>query len=88
MMAYQATGIMPEELENEPELNPLVRHVWGWFCELNQARNAGGMAVSPIGYQDIKAWSEITGTKIMPWEVTALRRTDAAFLHSINLAKG
>jgi hypothetical protein len=82
MMAYQASGIMPKQLAEAPELPSLASHVWVWFCELHEARGGGGMGVSPISYRDIQDWSELTRTRIEPWEIRAIRKVDCAFIQS------
>lgn len=62
------------ELEG-PEFPEIVRHVWDWFLELNSARGEGG-----ISYSEIKAWLELTGRSITPFEVQLIKKIDIAFL--------
>lgn len=39
-----------------------------WFVELYSGE--------PITYQEIKAWSQLTRTRIDPWEVSAIKRIE------------
>ena len=57
---------MPEQAE----------HVYGWFWELSSQRAQG---LEPIGWEDIRAWSELTRTAILPEEVEMLVAMDAAY---------
>ena len=65
----------PEELEG-PEFPAIVDHVWEWFLELNAARSQG-----PISYSEIKAWSELTGQQVTPFEIKLLNKLDLEFLN-------
>ncbi|WP_146203698.1 hypothetical protein [Azospirillum sp. TSO5] len=56
-----------------------LRHLWEWFSELSDARG-GGMGPSPITYQDILAWSRLTGRRPSPWEVSVIRELDSLWL--------
>lgn len=38
------------------------------------------MGPNPIGYQDVAAWSNLTGTTIRPSELDALFEIDSAWL--------
>ena len=73
---------MPQQLQDVPELPSLASHIWGWFIELHESRGNNGMGTSPITYRDIRDWSDITRTRIEPWEIRALRKVDSAFLQS------
>lgn len=53
--------------------------VWDVFSELNITRQAG-FAPNPITYQEILAWVQLTGLMLEPWEVSALKQLDVAFL--------
>ena len=46
----------------------LAEHVWYWYSELYNGER--------ISYQEIEAWSRLTGTHIEPWEVAALKRIE------------
>jgi hypothetical protein len=35
----------------------------------------------PIGWQDIGAFVDLTGTRFAPWEIEILERVDDLFLH-------
>lgn len=72
---YQQTGQKPKELD-VPELPKEGAHVWEWFLELHSARSG------PISFTEIKAWSELTGSLIEPWEVRAIKEMDIEYLKS------
>lgn len=75
------TGITPPELEGVPELPEPASHLMAWFYDLSATRSVG-MALNPISYTEIEAWARLTGNKPAPWEVSAIRQLDAAFLQS------
>jgi hypothetical protein len=83
-MAYQATGKLPEELANAPEKPVLGGHVWDWFLELSRARGANGFSIEPLKYLDIAAWSNLTRTRIEPWELRALCLLDGMYVAGAN----
>jgi hypothetical protein len=57
-----------------------VTHVWLWFLELNRSRSSNGFGPSPIGYGDILAWGQVTGSRPAPWEIEAIKRLDNSYL--------
>lgn len=56
-------------------------HVWHWFIALSQKRTCG-MALNPITWLDMQAWSQMTGIKPLQWELEAISGIDNAFLLS------
>ena len=73
-----ATGIRPTELI-EVEFPAGMEHVWRWFGELSRTRSVG-MIANPISYQEIMAWSIMTGAEPTPFEVGCLTALDATYL--------
>ena len=73
-------GVMPDGLECPP-LPAAAAHIWGWFCELS--RCPGG-----IGYVEIAAWAQLTGTRPSQFEVECLMRLSAAMSNPINALPG
>jgi hypothetical protein len=61
-------------------------HIWTWFLELCGARSSNGWGPNPLGFQDIRAWAELTGTTIRPVEVQVLLRLDQEWLSEGNKA--
>lgn len=51
-----------------------------WLLEVGPTA-AGAMGESFIGWQDLAAWSQITGIEPDPWEARTLRRLSMAYLH-------
>jgi hypothetical protein len=58
-------------------------HIWEWFTDLHNARQAG-FAANPISFQEIESFCRLTGAIISPWELSVLRRIDQAVLAVIN----
>ena len=58
------TGKRPARLDG-PEPPEAFAHVWGWWCRLCREEGAS--------YQEIRAWSELTGHIPTPPEVDAMR---------------
>lgn len=83
MVAWQASGVLPQELADRPEPPALALHVWGWFLDLHQTRGSNGFGPSPLAYRDIRDWSELTGQRLEPWEVRAIMGIDRAYLSAM-----
>lgn len=62
-------------------LEPGTDYLVGVFEELSDTRNRTESGPLAITHVEMKAYSELTGTELDPWEVDALRIMDAAFLH-------
>lgn len=57
------------QTEPAPTLPEELAHVWTWYtAELRSAQ--------PLTYQEIKAWAEVTGTKLFGWEAELLKSLD------------
>jgi hypothetical protein len=59
-----------------PELPAELAHVWPWFLELHAARSYHSCGPNAIAYQEIAAWSGLTGTPVGPADVDLLRLVD------------
>lgn len=57
-----------------PGIPQIVEHVFDWFLQLHSSRTG------PITYSEIKAWSQLTGTRISPFEVDLIKRLDIEYL--------
>lgn len=79
-MAQQASGAVPAQLRDAPELPLGGRHVWQWFIELHNVRGGNGFGPMPIGYREIRDWAEMSGVHVEPWELRAIVAIDRAFL--------
>lgn len=81
LIAIEAqTGITPEELNN-PEPNLAVFHLFGIFQQLSLSRQSG-MALNPISYGEIVAWTQLYQTPLAMWEIETLKRLDLIFLNT------
>ncbi len=78
--AWRQSGVKPETLAEAPLLPPACEGLWRGFLELHACRCSGGMGPSRITYMDIDAYQRVTGMKFDPWELEAIRQTDAAIL--------
>jgi len=57
-----------------------ISHVWLWFNDLSAARSNNGWGPNPIGFQDIAAWIELTGTIVRSPEIQAILMLDRLWL--------
>lgn len=73
------TGSIPEEFESLP-LPPIFSHVWSWFIELSRTRSSSGFGANPLNYNEIFAWSQLTGVVPSNIEVTAIMALDLVFM--------
>lgn len=72
MAVWKATGKKPVQLVEQPPLPPALAYLWGWFTELQQG-------AAPLSYQEILAWSQLTGRQATGTEVQVLRQLDAIY---------
>lgn len=75
------TGRRPRDLDGPP-LPDCVAHVWSWWQDLHVARGGTGFGPAPIGWQDVAAWSALTGTITRPAEIRLLMDIDRAWLEA------
>lgn len=72
---------MPPELD-VPQLPECAEHAWRVFLRLSATRQ-NGMAANPISYQEMLAYSRMTGDTLAAWEVEAINGIDGAYLASV-----
>lgn len=77
------TGIRPAEL-NLPEFPSLLISIWRIFIDLSNSRSQGFSGGGPITYEQMKAYSEITGNNIGPVEAEIIQRLDKEYLRIMN----
>ena len=73
------TGKTPQALIG-PQFPTLVSHIWSAFISLSNGRSMGFSGPNPIGYEQIKAWKELTETPLKAWEIEAIKRLDVVYL--------
>lgn len=54
-------------------------HITDWFLEIGPAVSAG-MGEAPIGWQDMAAWSDLTGIELDAWEARTIRSLSEVFV--------
>ena len=77
------TGIRPKEL-NMPEFPDTLSLVWRIFIELSNSRSQGFSGGSPITYEQMKAYTEITGNTIGPAQAEIIQKLDREYLKIMN----
>ena len=82
-IVYRQTGKMPAQLE-PVEVPQAILYLWGWFCELSNARQYGEFGPMPISFSEIKAWSDLTHSDPAAWEVATLKEIDRVYLSEAN----
>jgi len=73
------TGHRPKALDG-PDFPLLMSHVWSAFIAISNGRSMGFSGPSPISYQDIKTWKELTDTPLSSWEIRAIKMVDSVFI--------
>ncbi len=61
-----------------------MMYVWSAFTTLSNSRTPGFSGPSPITYEQIKAWKELTETPISSREVEVIKRLDAVYMGTVN----
>jgi len=58
----------------------VARHIWGWYWQLAKTRPSNGMGgIMAIPYQEIDAWSRLSGNKLSSQDFEIITAMDAAF---------
>jgi hypothetical protein len=78
--AERQTGRTPEALLAAPPCPVGCEELWHIFGQLHGCRGSTGFGPARISYLDLDAYQRVTGTKLVPWEVEAIRRADRAYL--------
>jgi len=63
---WKRTKVQPDELKSHPALPPHFPYIWEWFTEFP----------NDITWQEIKAWSDISGIVPTRWESSLLISLD------------
>lgn len=80
---YKQTGKKPIELEL-PEFPNQLAYIWSAFFMLNRSRTYSDGVPSPITYEQILAWKNLTETPFGPKEVEVITRIDRIYLGAMS----
>ena len=75
----QVNGKRHEMLE-VGEYPSFLGYLLEWFYDLSRTRRISQAGLMAISYHDIMAFKTLMGIDIRPWEVSAIRRIDDAYL--------
>lgn len=72
-----------------PALSPAAEVTWQAFARLS-ARRAGGFGPAPLQWSEIRAFQDVTGIRLAPWQIEAIEVLDRLFLveHSAARKRG
>tara|TARA_R110002074_G_C12227310_1_gene637870 strand:+ start:277 stop:609 length:333 start_codon:yes stop_codon:yes gene_type:complete len=65
-----------EKFNSDALFPDIASHIWTTFIELHDGRTYGMSGPNPISYDIIKAWCDLTGVDLSPWEVTIIKSLD------------
>lgn len=57
-----------------PPLPDQIAYLWFWFLEILGGLDSGGMGVATVSWSNLKAWVDLTGNELEPWEISAVIR--------------
>jgi hypothetical protein len=60
----------------------MAAHLWGYFVDLSQTRQSGGMGPSRLTRLEIHAWEADECIQLERWERRAILMVDTAYLIS------
>lgn len=72
------TGVLHEALQGETPEGLL--YLWEWFGRMNMRRPSMDGMPGPITNTEMKAWAELHGVRLSPFEVEVLDGLDSLFL--------
>jgi len=65
------------EQANSDALFPdIASYVWATFLSLHDGRTYGMSGPNPISYDIIKAWCDLYGVLLNPWEIDTIKALD------------
>ena len=65
------------EQSNSDALFPdIASYVWATFLSLHDGRTYGMSGPNPISYDIIKAWCDLYGVELNPWEIDTIKALD------------
>jgi len=65
------------EQANSDALFPdIASYVWATFLSLHDGRTYGMSGPNPISYDIIKAWCDLYGVSLNPWEIDTIKALD------------
>ncbi|MGG5810942.1 phage tail assembly chaperone [Falsiroseomonas sp. CW058] len=80
----EITGKRPRELDAAPGLPHGTERLYDIFAQLSAGRSYGMSGPMPLSSLEIQAWCSLTGQRLDGWELTAIRRLDAAWIKASN----
>jgi len=80
LAAQEQTGQTPQMLLDAPPLPAGCEELWQVFNELHACRGNFGFGPVRITYADIDSFQRVSGVTLQPWELSAIRKADAAYL--------
>ena len=63
-----------------PEFPDVLEHLWAAFTELHSGRHYTERGGSPLTYEGIKAWSDLTGIQLSPFDLRVIKALDAEWI--------
>ena len=62
----------PKPQAPTPDCRAALAYLWRWFIEILAGVSPNGMVMTAIGWRDLAAWCDMTGTPLHPWEARLL----------------
>jgi hypothetical protein len=79
-IVWQQTGIMPAKLADAPMLPEGCEDTWAAFVQLRSSCPSAGMGPGVISFGEVDAYQRVTGERLEPWQIAAIRAADRAYL--------
>lgn len=68
---WKTLGRKPQQLEDAPQLPEELAYLWEWHKEV--------FTGEPLTFAEMKAWSDMTGKRLLGWESEVVKSLDRAF---------
>lgn len=77
------------EQSNSDALFPdIASYVWATFLSLHDGRTYGMSGPNPISYDIIKAWCDLYGVELNPWEIDTIKALDNLWIKTTSEENG
>lgn len=86
LLARASDPAQRRKIEGElfgPAMPPEFRYLWSAFGRLSGRRRLSDVGALPIAWDEIDAFSRLTGAAFVPWEIEVIEMLDRLFLESL-----
>jgi hypothetical protein len=82
LSVWERTGVKPARLADAPAMPEGLSPLWHAYCDMRNSCPSNGMGPGRITFAELDAYQRVTGHRLAPWHVDAIRRVDVAYINA------